>query len=182
MSLSCTSSCQFGILASPLFSSIPPSPLSPTCSVPPAVYKAVQGDVHPLPWIPGKKSLAEQAYYDRQGFGAGGLPPSLFAHLARNWTTFLKPVGGSGGGVRASLHHSEEDVNGESPSVVEESPTGTLVGTVVHGGECIKVVEVPKAAISQGKGGRGLKRRSNRLDDGEIPEKKSKKDLPHGVV
>ena len=90
-------------------------------------------------------------------------------------------MGGSGSGVRASLHHSEEDVNGESPSVVEDSPTGTLLGTVVHGGDCIKVIEVPKAAISQGKGGRGLKRRSSRLDDGEIPAKKSKTDSPHGL-
>ena len=138
-------------------------------------HKGEATDEHALPWTSGKKSIAEQAEYDSQGFGAGGFPPSFFAHLARNWNTFLKPVASSGGGARASLHHCEDDVNGESPTVTGNTPSGTALGTVLHGGDCIQVIEVPKAVISRGKGGRGFKRPPRQLDEGENPEKKSKK-------
>ena len=124
---------------------------------------------------------AKLAEYDSQGFGAGGLPPSFFAHLARNWKAFLKPVTNSGGGARAPLQQSGEDANGEEPNVGGDSPSGTPLGTVLHKGDHIQVVEVPKAAISKGKGGRGLKRPPRHLDEEERPEKKSK-DIAHGKV
>ena len=37
------------------------------------------------------KRVQNVEYYDTLGFGAGGLPPSSFSHILRNWGNFTKP-------------------------------------------------------------------------------------------
>ena len=47
-------------------------------------------DISPLPYNPLKtKSLKASKEFDTLGFGAGGLPPMAFSHLARNWTQMM---------------------------------------------------------------------------------------------
>jgi hypothetical protein len=82
--------------------------------------------------------------FDLRGFGAGGLAPSMFSHVARNWGTFLP------------TKHTH------------------LLGREESNGGQIKVVNVPKEMVAMRQGGRGLKRpsRSEPRDDNTPKPKK----------
>lgn len=119
------------------------------------------------------RDAASVKEFNSRGFGAGGLPPCFFSHLARNWFVGLgESLAGGGAGPHvggdSSCYGPGMKLMDLLPALHPEDamPPSNMfggVGVLGGGGEAgpvkVRRIMVPSSQVRGRRGGRGQKRR-----------------------